>query len=121
MAQCREDWHMEVEPDFTPEPQTAGHKALLEFRADLVTPYRQSVEQGDGGNADELREEIHSMDEELRQLGVRRRFPSPDAPAKESLKRSTKRRQEAPNLPRRRVEKRTLGREFAMKNLRLLV
>jgi hypothetical protein len=113
MAQCREGWHMEVEPDFTPEPPTAEHKALLEFRADLVASYRQSVELGEGGHADELREEIHGVDEELRQLGVRGRFPSPDLPAKQSVKRSTKRRQEAPNLPRRRVEKRTLGREFA--------
>ncbi|WP_439662601.1 replication initiator [Lentzea sp. HUAS TT2] len=110
MAQCREGWHMEVEPDFTPEPATNDQTELLEYRADLFKAYK---EVGGSAEADELREEIHSVDEELRQLGVRGRLPSPDDPGKRPVKRSTKRRQDAPDLPRRRVEKRTVGREFA--------
>ncbi|GGM99636.1 hypothetical protein GCM10011609_42470 [Lentzea pudingi] len=110
MAQCREGWHMDVEPDFTPEPPTKDQMELLEYRADLMKAYK---EEGGSAEADELREEIHSVDEELRQLGVRGRLPSPDDPGKRPVKRSTKRRQDAPELPRRRVEKRTVGREFA--------
>jgi replication initiator protein RepSA len=110
IAQCREGWHLTEEPNVTPEPPSEDHKALLELRADLVAAYREI----DGAEADELREEIRSVDEELRVLGMRGRLPSPELePRKASPKRSTKRRQDAPNLPRRRVENRTLGREFA--------
>ncbi|XVV04032.1 replication initiator [Actinosynnema sp. CA-248983] len=113
MAQCREGWHLAEEPDFTPDPPSQDQKELLTFRADLVKAYLDAVEDGQAGDADELRDEIHSVDAELRQLGVRGRLPSPDLPAKRPVKRSTKRRQDAPELPRRRVEKRTVGREYA--------
>jgi hypothetical protein len=109
MAQCREGWHLTEEPDFTPDEPTAEHKALLELRADLVAAYRQA----EGSDGDELLDEIRSVDAELRQLGMRGRLPNPEGPGKQPVKRSTKRRQDAPELPRRRVEKRTLGREFA--------
>ena len=113
MVQCREGWHLEEEPDFTPAPPTEDQKALVTFRADLVAAYRAAVENGDEGQADELRDEIRSVDEELRQLGVRGRLPSPDLPERKAPKRSTRRRQDAPNLPRRKVAKTTVGREYA--------
>ncbi|ACU34882.1 replication initiator [Actinosynnema mirum] len=113
MVQCREGWHLGEEPDFTPDAPSDDHKELMTFRADLVTAYREAVGLGEGGDADELRDEIHSVDEELRQLGVRGRFPSPDVPDKRPVKRSTRRRQDAPNLPRQRVRKQTVGREYA--------
>ncbi len=115
MAQCREGWHLTEEPDFTPTPPTPEQKELMEFRADLVAQYRDAVEHGEEGQADELREEIRGVDEELRQLGVRGRLPSPDLPGKRPVKRSTKRRQDAPNLPRKKVAKTTVGREYAGK------
>ncbi|MFC4853641.1 replication initiator [Actinophytocola glycyrrhizae] len=112
MAQCREGWHMVDEPDFTPDEPTPDHTALLELRADLVVAYQEAAGSG-AVEADELRDEIRSVDEELRQLGMRGRLPNPDGPEKRAPKRSTKRRQDAPELPRRRVEKRTVGREYA--------
>jgi hypothetical protein len=113
MAQCREGWHLADEPDFTPDPPTDEQKAQLVVRADLVAQYRQAVTNGRGADADELREAIHEADEELRQLGVRGRLPSPDLPTRRPPNRSTRRRQDAPNLPRRKVVKRTVGQEFA--------
>lgn len=113
MVQCREGWHLTAEPDFTPEPPTGDQTALVEFRADLVASYRLAVAEERAGDAEELREEIHSVDEELRGLGMRGRLPSPDGPGERVSNRSTRRRQDAPNLPRRKVENRTLGREFA--------
>src|ERR1700741_683725 len=107
MVQCREGWHLTEEPDFTPDEPSAEHTALLELRADLVAAYRQA----EGADGDELLDEIRSVDAELRQLGRRGRLPNPEGPAKRAVKRSTKRRQDAPDLPRQRVEKRTLGRE----------
>ncbi len=115
MAQCREGWHLTEEPNFTPTPPTEDQKELMAFRADLVTRYRETVEHGEEGQADELREEIRGVDEELRQLGMRGRLPSPDLPGKAPKKRSTRRRQDAPNLPRKRVAKTTVGREYVGK------
>jgi hypothetical protein len=92
---------------------TDEQTAQLAVRADLVALYRQAIEDGRGGDADELREAIEETDEELRRLGVRGRLPSPDLPALKVPKRSTKRRQDAPDLPTRRVSKSTVGREFA--------
>ncbi|QFU94274.1 replication initiator [Amycolatopsis sp. YIM 10] len=115
MAQCREGWHLAEEPDFTPDPPSKEQTELMELRADLVQEYRKTVAEGEEGEAEELREEIRSVDEELRQLGMRGRLPSPDLPENKPVKRSTKRRQDAPNLPRQKVAKTTLGREFAGK------
>jgi hypothetical protein len=113
MAQCREGWHLTDEPDFTPDPPSADHKALLAYRADLVAAYRKSLDAHEVGEAEELREEIRSVDEELHQLGIRGRLPNADGPGPRPVQRSTRRRQDAPELPRRTVEKRTLGREYA--------
>jgi hypothetical protein len=84
-------------------------------RTDLLAHYRDAVHNGRAEDADELREAIRDADEKLRQLGVRGRLPSPDLPDRQPPKRSTKRRQDSPNLPRRRVEKHTIGREYAGK------
>ncbi|GLZ38526.1 replication initiator [Actinokineospora sp. NBRC 105648] len=109
MVQCREGWHLTEEPATATAAPTGDQRALVELRADLVAAYRDAV----GADADDLREEIRSVDDELHQLGVRGRLPNPDGAAKRAPQRSTRRRQDTPNLPRRRVEKRTLGREFA--------
>ncbi|MDQ3405331.1 MAG: replication initiator protein [Actinomycetota bacterium] len=114
MAQCREGWHRTTEPVTASVVPSSEHRELMEARADLIAGFHRAVDAGAAGDADELREEIHSIDTELRELGVRGRLPSPDAvPVKRTPVRSTKRRQDAPNLPRRRVEKRTVGREYA--------
>ncbi|WP_185770000.1 replication initiator [Prauserella marina] len=112
-TQCREGWHLTEEPDFTAESPSQAQTELMEFRADLVRAYQQALGDGAECDAEELREEIRGVDEELRQLGMRGRLPSPELPAKQSTKRSTKRRQDAPDLPTRKVAKTTVGREFA--------
>ena len=113
MVQCREGWHLDAEPVFDRAEPTEEQTAQLAVRADLVALYRQAVEAGRGGDADELREAIEQTDADLRQLGVRGRLPSPDLPTVRTPKRSTRRRQDAPDLPTRRVSKATVGREFA--------
>jgi hypothetical protein len=113
MAQCREGWHLTTEPTLAPDAPTPEQRAQLIARADLVTRYRDALDSGRQEDAEELREDIHQADEKLRQLGVRGRLASPDAPAKRPPKRSTRRRQDSPNLPTRRVSKATVGREYA--------
>lgn len=113
MAQCREGWHLTEEPTLDTTEPTTEQRAALTVRADLVQLYRQAVQAGRAGDAEELREAIQEADEKLRQQDVRGRLPSPDAPAKRPRARSTRRRQDAPNLPTRRVQNTTLGREYA--------
>ncbi len=113
MAQCREGWHLAEEPVFEADKSTEEQQAHLAHRADLVALYRKAVAAGQFADAEELRESIHEADAELRQLGVRGKFPPPDLPKRAPRNRSTKRRQDAPNLPTRRVRKSTVGREFA--------
>ena len=113
MAQCREGWHLTEEPTLEPEEPSAEQQAALTARADLVAHYQDAVHTGHIEDAEDLRETLQQADEKLRQLGVRGRLPSPDLPGKRPPKRSTRRRQDAPNLPTRRVAKTTLGREYA--------
>jgi hypothetical protein len=113
MVQCREGWHLTEEPTLNADKPTVEQREQLTERADLVAHYRDAVRSGQVGDAEELREDIREADEKLRQLGVRGTLPSPDAPAKRPPARSTRRRQDAPNLPTRKVSKTTVGREFA--------
>jgi hypothetical protein len=113
MTQCREGWHLDQEPVFEADKPNEDQTAQLTYRADLVKLYRQSTEAGELSHAEDLREAIHEADEELRQLGVRGKLPSPDLPDRRPVTRSTKRRQDAPNLPRKAVAKTTVGREYA--------
>jgi hypothetical protein len=108
-VQCREGWHLTKEPDFTPEPPTEDQTELLTLRANLVEAYGHAVSEGAEVDVEELRGDIGSVDSELRELGMRGRLPSIDLPTKKPAKRSTKRRQDAPNLPRRKVSKTTVG------------
>jgi hypothetical protein len=113
MTQCREGWHLTDEPTLTANDPTAEQQTQLTGRADLVARYQDAVQGGQAGDADDLREAIREADQQLRQLGVRGRLPSPDLSGKHPPKRSTRRRQDAPNLPTRRISKTTVGREFA--------
>lgn len=113
MAQCREGWHATNEPTLTRRLPSDDQKALLEFRADLVQAYQDAQRDGQAGDVDKLRDEIRTVDTELRQVGMAGRLPNPDGPGTRAANRSTRRRQDAPGLPRRKVAKTTLGREYA--------
>jgi hypothetical protein len=113
MAQCREGWHLTEEPTLNADEPTEQQRTQLTARADLLALYRDALIEGREEDAEELREDIRKADETLRQLGVRGRLPAPDPPAKRPAKRSTRRRQDAPDLPTRTISKTTLGREYA--------
>ncbi len=81
-------------------------------RADLLTAYAECQATGDDSVCEQIAESVAELDTELRALGVRGRLTPLDPPPK-PVKRSTRRRQDAPDLPRRPVERRTVGRVFA--------
>lgn len=114
MVQCREGWHLENEPIAKPADPTAAQKELMTVRADLHAAYTDARAKGDEEECEEIRETVAEVDQELRALGVRGRL-APLDPTPQTVRRSTRRRQDAPNLPRRPVEDRTLGRVFGGK------
>ena len=115
MQQLREGWHLDHEPVEEPNAPSEGQSELLAHRADLIVAYRAACDEGEDAAAGELREEIRAADNELRASGLRGPIPSPDAPATITRTRSTRRRQDAPDLPTRQVRKTTVGREYAGK------
>jgi hypothetical protein len=113
IQQCREGWHRDTEPvDYKTDP-TDLQIDLLTARADLIAQYPQAIAEGDQDMAEGIRAVVADLDKELRETGLRGRLPGVDAIAKDRRRRSTRRRQDAPDLPRRKLEKRTVGAVFA--------
>ena len=112
MAQCRQGWHLEEEPVTERTKPTEEQQALMAARADLFAAYTECKANGDEDTAEQIAESVAELDTELRTLRVRGRLTPLDSPAK-SVKRSTRRRQDTPNLPRRPIERRTIGQVFA--------
>jgi hypothetical protein len=106
-AQCREGWHLEDEPDLTPDSATDDQQWWVTMRADA----QQSRDQAEtaGQNTADFDELIRELDEEITKSGVRGNV-TPDKPARRH--RSTRRRQDAPDLPKRKVNPRTLGKTY---------
>ena len=112
MVQCRQGWHLDTEPITARSKPSAEHKTLMATRADLLTVYTECKAIGDEVTCEQIAESVAELDAELRAAGVRGRL-SPLDPAPKPVKRSTRRRQDAPDLPRRPVDKQTVGRVFA--------
>ncbi|GAB2990100.1 replication initiator [Saccharothrix stipae] len=115
MAQCREGWHLDHEPIAERHAPTTDQVELVTYRSDLTAEYRRAVAEGAEDQVEDLREGIREADTDLKREGVRGNLPNVERPGRAAPVRSTRRRQDAPNLPRRKVTKRTVGREFAGK------
>ncbi|ACU40163.1 replication initiator [Actinosynnema mirum] len=113
MAQCREGWHLDAEPVAERHAPNSDQVGLVTYRADLTAEYRRAAAEGDHDQVEDLREGIREADADLRAEGVRGNLPSVERDPRPAPARSTRRRQDTPNLPRRKVSKRTVGREFA--------
>lgn len=116
VTQCSEGWHMTEEPVSDRDPATEHQQGLLTARADMLADYKAARELGDEETANGFREVIASLDRELRESGMQGRIPGIDAVSRSRRSRSTKRRQDAPNLPRKKIAKTTVGRKFAGKH-----
>jgi len=106
-VQCREGWHLEDEPDLTPDPATDDQQWWITLRSEAQQSRDQAADDDqDTADFDTL---IADLDEEITRAGVRGKV-APDRPARRH--RSTRRRQDAPDLPRRKVNPRTLGKSY---------
>jgi hypothetical protein len=112
MAQCRQGWHLETEPVTDRTAPSQQQQELMAARADLLAAYTECKTIGDELTCEQITESVTELDTELRAAGVRGRLTPLDAPPK-PVKRSTRRRHDAPDLPRRPVDKRTIGQVFA--------
>jgi hypothetical protein len=112
MAQCRQGWHLDQEPVIERDKPSDEQKELMAARADLFMAYAQCRAVGDEDSCEQIADSVAELDGQLRALGVRGRLTPLDPPIK-PVKRSTRRRQDAPNLPRRPIQHRTLGQVFA--------
>jgi FtsK/SpoIIIE family len=106
-AQCREGWHLEDEPDIEPDPATEDQQWWIEKRAEAQQLRDQAA--ADGQDTTDFDELIGELDEEITSAGMRGKA-APDRPARRH--RSTRRRQDAPDLPRRKVSPRTVGKAY---------
>ena len=107
-AQCREGWHLEDEPDLDPRPRHRG-PAVVGRRCAPRPSSPATRPTAAGQDTADLDELIRELDEEITKSGVRGNV-APDRPARRH--RSTRRRQDAPDLPRRKVSPRTLGKTY---------
>lgn len=124
--QIREGWHRDDEPSPGPDPATDDQRGLVVVRAHLEFD-RAALFAADldpETRAEQITavdQAITDLDEEIIASGLRGRPAPPHGglddsgdPVEGSRRvRSTKRRQDAPDLPRRKVERRTVGRTYA--------
>ncbi|WP_283139823.1 replication initiator [Rhizohabitans arisaemae] len=106
-AQCREGWHLAVEPVADRDVPNDHQMFLATERADAQRLLDRAHQ--DGGDTATYQEVVELLDGDLNAAGVRGRLAL-ETPARRA--RSTRRRQDAPDLPRRRVEPRTVGRTY---------
>ena len=112
-AQCREGWHLETEPDLTPPGPDETQEHWLTLRAEAQARRDRATARGEP--VIELDELINEIDTELTRLGVRGTVTtarSGDGKPKHRRSRSTRRRQDAAPLPRRKVSPCTVGKVF---------
>ena len=111
MHQCRAGWHADTDPIPDADPATDEQRDLVAVRADVTAVRDEFLELGDTVSAEAAGETLDVLDGELAGLGVRGHL-EPEATGNTRRARSTKRRQDAPDLPKKAMSKTTLGRTF---------
>src|SRR5690348_8043575 len=107
-AQCREGWHLDTEPIPDPPPPDEVQAMWVEHRAQAQADRDRAAQAGqDTGELDEL---IADLDMEIRRSGLRGNAdPGRPRPRRQ---RSTRRRQDAPDLPKRKISPHTVGKTY---------
>lgn len=113
--QAREGWHLEHEPRIETAEPTAQQRAALGQLADLTEVRTLAVASGDEAAVSAVDHEIEAVHALLEADGLRG-TPRKPGEAKPRKVRSTRRRQDVPDLPRKKVEDVTTGRTFTAPN-----
>jgi hypothetical protein len=113
IQQIREGWHLVDEPAVTSDRPGDDVLALVRLRAHLEFEGAEAERQSRWDTLPELNEAIAEVDEALAMAGLRGHLTPTDRKAKERKTRSTKRRNDTPDLPRLPVDGRTVGKVYA--------
>jgi hypothetical protein len=106
-AQCREGWHLDHEPIVQADEPDDEQCLWIELRAQAQQEHDQADTAGQDTAAED--EVIGELDEQITRSGMRGNV----LPAKPVRRhRSTRRRQDAPDLPRRKIAPRTVGKTY---------
>jgi hypothetical protein len=116
VIQCQEGWHLEDEPDPGPPAPDDMQESWLILRAEAQVQ-RDRVE-ARGEDVTDYDALIGELDAEITRAGVRGTVTTSrkDGKAKTRRSRSTQRRQDAPDLPKRKIAPKTIGRVFTAPN-----
>jgi hypothetical protein len=115
VVQCREGWHLEDEPDPGPPAPDEMQEYWLILRAEAQL--RRDRAETHGDDTTDLDELIGELDTEITRAGIRGTVTTSKrgkdgTEAKGRRVRSTRRRQDAPDLPKKKIVPHTLGRVF---------
>ncbi|MGH3264937.1 MAG: replication initiator [Trebonia sp.] len=106
-AQCREGWHLDQEPVIEQDDPTDEQTWLIETRADAQAA--RDADEARGEDITAWDQELADLDDEINDAGMRGNV----LPGRtERRRRSTRRRQDAPPLPKRAVDSRTVGKTY---------
>jgi hypothetical protein len=124
-VQIREGWHRTDEPRPDPAPAAEGQKALISLRAHFEFYRDQALRAGQWDQVADLDDAIAEVEHAISVEGLRGRIAPPHPGADDGAAgedqagddrprrvRSTRRRQDAPDLPRQKVQPRTVGRVY---------
>jgi hypothetical protein len=115
--QMIEGWHLTEEPVVQAEKPTQEVIGLLHLRGMFLFERDRCVRAELWGQVAELDDAIAELDEKwLPGCRIRGTLPKPDAPRKPRTVRSTKRRQDTPSLPRRKMENISVGKVYRGKD-----
>ncbi|MBB4933221.1 hypothetical protein F4561_004041 [Lipingzhangella halophila] len=114
-SQCEEGWHLDQEPTVTSEDPTEVQRSWVEQRA-MVTAQRDQLAASGAADPDQvaaLDQAIADLDAEITASGLRGSVSRGSSSSDRARRvRSTRRRQDAPDLPKRQMAKTTVGRTY---------
>jgi len=118
IQQIREGWHLAEEPTVRPEKPGEDVLDLVRARAHLefdreALHYRPMHPDERAARLADLDAQIVEVDEALAASSLRGRLTPRDRADRPRRRRSTRRRQDTPDLPRLPVDRRTVGRAYA--------
>ncbi|ADL43584.1 replication initiator [Micromonospora aurantiaca (nom. illeg.)] len=114
-TQIREGWHRTDEPAPGPNPATDAQRELILLRAHLEFARDEAQRAAQFDQVPAIDEAIGEVEEAIAAEGLRGAVAPPhdqDDDNHARRKRSTRRRQDAPDLPRKKVEPRTVGKVY---------
>ncbi|MFW5415472.1 replication initiation protein [Nocardiopsis sp. CNT-189] len=113
-TQCEEGWHLAEEPEPAPDDPTGVQQDWVAKRAVVTAERDRLAAEGDASPEDlrALDAAIADLDTEITASGLRGSVAPSSVSSRPRRARSTRRRQDAPDLPKRQRKNTTLGRAF---------